>query len=129
MSLLPFHDLPAAKPRRFVPAKMDLGDWPQIAPMFDRLEARGEECATVAELENWLVDWCELTAALEEEASRRYIAMTCHTDDAETEKAYLYFVENIEPRIKPQQFRLEKLLAGHPLCGKLPMPRYEVYLR
>ncbi len=129
MSRLPFQNLPACKPRKFVPAQIDLGEWANIAPLFDRLEELGAKCATVPELERWLIDWCELSAALEEEGSRRYIAMTCHTDDAELEKAYLHFLENVEPQVKPRQFRLEKLLVGHPLYAQLPMPRYEVFLR
>ena len=35
--------------------------------------------------------------------------MTCHTDNAEAEKAYLHFVEKIEPQLKPRQFELEKI--------------------
>ena len=38
MNLLPFGKLPAYKPRKFVPQAIDLGDWPQIAPLFDQLE-------------------------------------------------------------------------------------------
>ncbi|MEP6667680.1 MAG: M3 family oligoendopeptidase [Chthoniobacter sp.] len=129
MSSLPFGDLPVGKPRAFVPAEIDLGDWAQIAPLFDRLEMLGEQCAAISELERWLIHWSELSAALEEESSRRYIAMTCHTDDPGVEKAYLDFVEHIEPQTKPRQFRLERLLVAHPLCGSLPLPRYEVYLR
>ena len=40
MSLLPFSELPPYKPRHFVPAQIDLGDWTQIAPLFDALEKR-----------------------------------------------------------------------------------------
>ena len=40
MNLLPFGKLPAYKPRKFVPPTIDLGDWPQIAPLFDQLEKR-----------------------------------------------------------------------------------------
>jgi oligoendopeptidase F len=99
------------RPRRFVPADADLGDWSQIAPLFDRLEnAR-------ADREQWLLDWSEVSAALDEESSRRYIAMTCQTDDAEAERAYLHFVENIEPQLKPRQFALCKLYAARPLPG------------
>ena len=76
MSLLPFHDLPPGKPRRFVPAQVDLGDWTQLAPLFDRLEIAGSQASTVASLEQWLVDWSELGAAMDEESCRRYIAMT-----------------------------------------------------
>jgi oligoendopeptidase F len=129
MSLLPFESLPAYKPRRFLSAQIDLGEWSHIEPLFDQLEGRAAQCATVADLERWLVTWSELSAALDEEASRRYIAMTCHTDSAEAEKAYLHFVENIEPQIKPRQFRLEKILIEHPLRTQLPAQRYEVLLR
>jgi len=109
MNLLPFGKLPAHKPRTFVPQTVDLGDWPQIAPLFDQLETRAAQGKSAADLERWLLDWSELTAALDEESSRRYIAMTCHTDNAEAEKAYLHFVENVEPQLKPRQFALEKI--------------------
>ena len=88
MSLLPFGDLPAYKSRKFVPAKIDWSDWNQIAPLFDALEKRGAECKTVQDFERWLLDGSEFMAAIDEESSRRYIAMTCHTDNAEAEKAY-----------------------------------------
>ncbi len=119
MNLLPFGKLPAYKPRKFVPPTIDLGDWPQIAPLFEQLEKRAPDCKTTADLEGWLLDWSELNAALDEESSRRYIAMTCHTDSPEAEKAYLHFVERIEPELKPRQFALEKIYAGHPLRAEL----------
>ena len=110
MSLLPFDALPPHKPRRFVPEQIDLGDWDAIAPLFDQLEARAPQCKSGADLERWLLDWSELSAALDEESSKRYIAMTCHTDNAEAEKAYLHFVENVEPQLKPRQFKLAQIL-------------------
>ncbi|MGA3284061.1 MAG: M3 family oligoendopeptidase [Verrucomicrobiota bacterium] len=129
MNLLPFGRLPAYQPRKFVPQNIDLGDWPQIAPLFDQLEARAANCDTAAELERWLLDWSELTAALDEESSRRYIAMTCHTDNPDVEKAYLHFVENVEPQVKPRQFALEKIYVAHPQRKKLPQPRFQVFDR
>ena len=119
MNLLPFGKLPAYKPRKFVPQTIDLGDWPKIAPLFDQLESRAAKCKTAAELERWLLDWSELTAALDEESSRRYITMTCHTDNSNAEKAYLHFVENVEPQLKPRQFALEKIYVSHPQREKL----------
>src|ERR1035437_9048899 len=109
MNLLPFGKLAAHRPRTFVSQNLNLGDWPQIAPLFDQLEVRAAQAKSAAELERWLIDWSELNAALDEEASRRYIAMTCHTDSAEGEKAFLYFVERVEPQLKPRQFALEKI--------------------
>jgi oligoendopeptidase F len=123
MNLLPFGKLPAYKPRKFVPPTIDLGDWPQIAPLFDQLETRAAHCQSAADLERWLLDWSELTAALDEESSRRYIAMTCHTDNAEAEKAYLHFVENVDPQLKPRQFALEKIYIRR--RGELHEPQTE----
>src|SRR5688572_656151 len=129
MNLLPFGQLPAFAPRQFVPARINLGDWKQLAPLFDGLESRAPECQTVADLERWLLDWGELSAALDEESSRRYIAMTCHTDSAEAKQAYLDFVEHIEPELKPRQFKLSQLFLASPIRGQLPKQRYEVFDR
>jgi oligoendopeptidase F len=129
MSLLPFSNLPAHAPRRFVPTHIDLGNWSQIAPLFDQLDARAPQCRTVAELEQWILDQGELAAALDQEGSQRYIAMTCHTDSPEAEQAYLQFVEQIEPELKPRQFKLAQLYLAHPLRSQLAPHRYEVFDR
>jgi hypothetical protein len=39
MNLLPFEPQPPYRPRAFVPGKIDLGDWNQVVPLFDKLEA------------------------------------------------------------------------------------------
>src|SRR5438034_1964454 len=129
MNLLPFDLLPPHTPRRFVPEEIDLGDWSRMAPLFDRLDMAAPQCGDVADLERWLVGWSELSAALDEESSRRYIAMTCHTDNTDAEKAYLHFVENIEPLVKPQHFLLAQLYVQHPQRERLPKTRYEVFDR
>jgi len=129
MSLLPFGILPAIAPRQFVSAKADLGNWSELAPLFDRLEVRATGCDSVADLERWLLDWGELSAALDEESSRRYIAMTCHTDNAQAKQAYLDFVEQVEPQLKPREFKLSEIFLNHPLRHQLPKQRYEVFDR
>ena len=129
MDLLPFDALPAHKPRRFVPEAIDLGEWDRIAPLFDQLEARAQACTTAAALEQWLLDWGELSAAIDEESSKRYIAMTCHTDNAEAEKAYLHFVEDVEPQLKPRQFKLAQTYVTHRLRAQFPKERYQVFDR
>jgi oligoendopeptidase F len=132
MNLLPFENLPAHRARHFVPTQIDLGDWTQIAPLFEQLEKRAGDCKTVAEFEQWILDGGEISAALDEESSKRYIAMTCHTDNPEAEKSYLHFVEKIEPELKPRQFTLSQLYVKHPLRDallKAKPARYEVFDR
>ncbi len=129
MNLLPFGKLAPHRPRTFVPLNLNLGDWAEIAPLFDQLETQAAQAKSAAALENWLLAWSELNAALDEEASRRYIAMTCHTDSADAEKAYLHFVEYVEPQLKPRQFALEKIYVAHPQFAQLPVARYAVFNR
>jgi len=129
MNLLPFGNLPVAKPRKFVPQNANLDEWAQIEPLFAQLEQRMPQLETAPQLQSWLLDWSELSAALDEEASCRYIAMTCHTDNANAEKAYLHFVENIEPQLKSRQFALEKMYAATPLREQLPTERFNVFDR
>ncbi|MCB1126179.1 MAG: M3 family oligoendopeptidase, partial [Verrucomicrobiae bacterium] len=129
MSLLPFGELTPYEARTFVPARARMGDWTEVEPLFDQLEQRLDAARDGAALATWLEGWSELSAALDEEMARRYIAMTCHTDDPEAEKAYLEFVEQVEPRTKPRQFRLERLYLRHPAVLDLPEETYEVFNR
>ena len=55
--------------------------------------------------------------------------MTCHTDSPEAEKAYLHFVEHVDPKLKPRQFKLAQTYLAHPLRSKLPKDRYFVFDR
>lgn len=129
MSLLPFASLPPYAPRRFLSPRASMGDWPTIEAALNELEAAAPKCRDRGQFEQWLLNWGELRAALDEEGSRRYIAMTCHTEDAQAEKAYLSFVEEIESRFKPRQFQLEKIYIAHPLRRELDQERYGVFDR
>ena len=129
MDLLPFGTLPPYTPRKFVPADIHLDNWSQLEPLLLKLEERVANAANSKELEAALIDCSELQAALDEESSRRYIAMTCHTDNSEAEKAYLYFVEEIEPKLKPHYFKLSQLYLNSPHRTGLPEKRYFVFDR
>jgi len=115
-------------PRQFLPATIDLTDTAQLAPIFDRLDVSLLEVASVADLEDWLSDHSEVSAALAESSSLAYINMTCQTDDEAKEKAYMHIVEVVDPWLKPRQFALMQKLAESPYFGQLP-PLYEVYRR
>ncbi len=111
-------------PRMFVPEQIDLGDWTQLEPLFQNLTDR--EISSSQELEQWLEHVSELAACLSEERALRYIGMTCHTDDAEKEKAYLHFVENVDPKCKPYWHKLNEIYYHTPDRSALPKERYEV---
>ena len=116
-------------PRQFVPTELTPGDWPSLEPLFDQLEQQLTDASDAAQLEQAILNWEELSAALAEEGSKRYIAMTCQTEDKAAETAYLEFVEKIEPEEKLRNFRLAKALTEHPHRAGLDARRYEVFTR
>jgi oligoendopeptidase F len=115
-------------PRRFLPEKIDLTDPAQLAPIFERLEAKLDRAGSAADLEAWLRDHGEVNAALGESSSLAHIAMTCQTDDPEREKAHLHIVEVVDPWLKPRQFALMQKLVASPWFAQLP-PYYAVFRR
>jgi len=114
-------------PRRFVPAAADMGNWADIEPLFDELDGRPID--SVALLEQWLLAWSELAACISEEGTKRYVTMTCQTDDAQKERAHLHFVERISPRCKPRWDRLRQRFVASPARAKLDRDRHLVYDR
>ncbi len=113
-------------PRKFVPANLNAGEWKQIEPLFSLLENR--TLSNTDQIEQWLLDWSELQSVISEEGARRYISMTCATEDTELEKSYLQFIEEIEPKIKPVNDLLTRKLLESPYVANLP-ERYAVFLR
>jgi oligoendopeptidase F len=107
-------------PRQFLPETIDLTDTAQLAPLFEKLEARLAKVASIADLESWLGDHSEVSAAIAESSSLAYIAMTCQTDDEAREKAYLHIVEVVDPWLKPRQFALMQKLAANRWFHELP---------
>lgn len=92
--------------RRFVPSDSDMGNWAHIEALFDQLEAMSVD--TVEGLEQWLSNYSDFVSCLSEEGDKRYVTMTCNTDDEEAEKSYLSFMEDIDQRCKPRINKLVK---------------------
>jgi oligoendopeptidase F len=111
-----------ATSKMFIPADFDAGDWTRIEPLFDELEKDPAK-----DLARWLARYSELSAALAEEENRRYVAMTCKTDDPEREKAHLHFQTEILPKCKPRWQALKKKFAAHPQRKKLPKARFALF--
>ncbi|MCK4871145.1 MAG: M3 family oligoendopeptidase [Phycisphaerales bacterium] len=108
----------------FVPTDIDCGDFQNIEPFYQALLDRAIESPEA--LEQWLIDAGELDAAVSEEQTLRYIAMTCQTDDEEKAKAYRAFEEEIVPRVKPLAFALNHKYVDCPHREALDTDRYHV---
>ena len=122
MTLTPF------APRIFLAETGDFTNLLELETIFHRLQELLEKSGDVADLENWLAAYGEVQSAIDQERSLRYIAMTCHTDCPDREKAYLQFVEEIDPWLKPRGFALEQKFVAHPAFPHLP-EYYKIFQR
>ena len=119
--------VPEVYPRQWLPADLVLKTWERIEPWYRRLLDRA--LGSPGELERWLSDVGELNAAVGQEGVKRYIAMTCQTDDPEREAAHLAFVREIEPKLKPLQNAIRAKYLDSPHRAGLPKDRYLVFDR
>ena len=114
----------ASPQRRFVPADLSFDDFSQLDTLFKKLLDR--KISSSNELEQWLIDYSELYAVIDEYGQRRYIDKSCHTDDAGIEKRFLHFIEQIEPQVKPLHFAMQKKFVESPHRAGLTDPKYAI---
>ncbi len=114
-------------PRQFVPEDLDFSKWENIERLFQSLDDR--KLSSKEDLEKFLLDSSELADVVSEEGDRRYVLMTCQTDDEEKEKAFLDFEENILPKIKPYSHSLNQKLVDSAWVSELDPDRYSILLK
>jgi oligoendopeptidase F len=119
--------VPETYPHQWLPEGLELKDWEQIEPWYHRLMEQPVD--TAEDLERWVLAAGELNAAVGQEGVQRYIAMTCQTDDPERESAYLAFVRDIEPKLKPIQNEIRSRYLDSSRRLELPRDRYFVFDR
>lgn len=99
--------------RHFVPSNLNPDNEKEIIKLYELLLMR-EIPVNAAKLREWIMDWSELESVLAEVSSRRYVAMTCNTQDEVAAKAYGDFIENIQPIINEFDDKLNRKLVAHP---------------
>lgn len=114
-------------PRHFLPEDFKITDWGTLQPYFEELTERPIE--SKSDLEKWLRDMSELEAVIGEDAAWRQIKMTCDTENKELEKAFEYFVLEIQPKIQPYADKLNRKLVDSPFTSELDQKEFHTYLR
>jgi oligoendopeptidase F len=117
----------AKLPRKFLPAEYKITDWQSLEPYFQELLERPINSST--DLQAWLQDISELEAVVGEDAAWRQIRMTCDTENKELEKAFEFFVLEIQPKIQPYADKLNRKLIENPLTKELDQKEFFTYLR
>ena len=113
--------------RKYLPEKLTVSDWETIEPYFKEL--LGRQFHSKEDLEKWLHDMSELEAAINEDFCWRQIKMTCDTTNKELEQSFNFFCTEIQPKIQPYAFELNKKLVNAPFLDELDKDKYFTYLR
>lgn len=113
--------------RSFLPETYILTDWANLEPYFINLQNRKLDSAEA--LHQWMKDVSEIEAVIGEDAAWRQIKMTLDTTDKAVEEAFTYFCMEIEPKMKPYFFELNKKLLACPFTAELDEAVYYPYLR
>jgi len=111
----------------FVPEDLDAGTLPDLEQLFEQLADR--QISTLDEVETWLRDESELLSRISAETARRYVRMTCHTDDQEAKDRYLSMERDVAPRVKVLTDLLDSKFLGCPVTEQLDPKRYAVIVR
>src|SRR5436190_5618091 len=114
-------------PRHFLPKNFVIKNWEGLEPYFRKLDER--EINSASDLEQWLKDASELEAVISEDVCWRQIRMTCDTENKELEKAFNFFMMEIQPKIQPYSDKLNRKLVDNPFTKQLDPKKYFTYLR
>ncbi len=115
------------KKRAFLPKSFKITVWSKLKPYYNELAKR--DIDSVAALEKWLFDWCELDDIVAEEFRWRYIRFTCNNDDEKAVESYNYAVQELMPRIYPYTDSLNRKLSDSPFNTDLDQNTYFIFLR
>lgn len=113
--------------RSFLPEDYQMTDWESLKPYLDDLKNRDLDSKEA--LDKWMQDVSEVEAVIGEDAAWRQIKMTLDTTNKEYEEAFTYFVMEIEPKLKPYFFDLNKKLLDCPYTDDLDEKVFFPYLR
>ena len=111
-----YSKLPREFPRRYLPSGIG-SEWAQLSGPFEELKAR--QIRSVGDLKRWLADQDELDAVVYERKALLNVNVSRQTDDAGYKKAYMDFLQNMEPKIKVSSFELLRKYVASPFRKEL----------
>jgi oligoendopeptidase F len=113
--------------RQYLSTDFKISNWEQLQPILNELVNR--PLTSLSELKQWLKDYSEVEAIINEDGAWRYIKMTCNTQNEELQESFNYFVTEIEPHISPYTNTLHQKLINCPFIDHLEKDTYFVFIR
>ncbi|MBK7855809.1 MAG: M3 family oligoendopeptidase [Bacteroidetes bacterium] len=117
----------AAPQRKFVAADLKITSWSDIEGYFKELNSR--QISSEDDLLKWLADRSDLESVIHEDLGWRYIRMTCDTTNKEYAAEFNVFVSDIEPKIAPENNKLNLKLLACSFTENLKTSAYKNYLQ
>lgn len=121
-----FEKIPPAE-RHFLPSSWKLNQWEDLKPYARQLI--DEPISTLLDFRGWLARRSELESAVAEEAGRRYIAMTCHTEGTAEQEAYQDFIRTIQPEWSLLSNELDRKTLSSSFTDSLTDEAFRIYFR
>jgi oligoendopeptidase F len=115
------------KNRKFLPVNFILRTWEDILPFYEDL--LGRPLDSMKSQMSWLADRSELESFIQEDFAWRYIRQSCETNNKQFSDSYNYFVMEIEPKISPNNNKLNVKLLASPYLKELSEGDYKNYIR
>ena len=106
---------------------LDARKWDELQPIYQEFLDR--EIVSADALESWLLELGQFDAYVCETGSMLYVDMTCDTENEEVKRAYLDFVEQVQPELAKVGDSLNRKLAESPYADELDSVEYNVLLR
>ncbi len=104
-------------PFRYLPEDFAVDNWESVKAIFDSI------CENVPQTKDELLDslyrYSEISKALSDELSWKYVHMTVHADDESYAKAYNDFYANIYAQTEPLRFKFKELYYQSPAKAEL----------
>jgi oligoendopeptidase F len=113
--------------RNYLAADFAPTELPAIEAVLAELNSR--ELPDADALEGWCRDYSEVCACMAEEAARRFVDHTCHTEDEAITARYMEWVEEIAPVLKERCFQLDQRLSESPHLDQLDAGEFSMWIR
>lgn len=115
------------KLKSLIDHKIEITQWSDLEDIFTELLNR--PINNKEEFINWLSDYDLAGSYISEDMAWRYIRMTCDTNNQELEQKYLWFVQEISPKLSPIQNQINLKISGSPFKNELKDQAYTIWFR
>jgi len=119
--------VPEPRKREFLPEEFKVTVWSRLKPYYNELLHRS--IISIAELEQWIFNWNELNALVQEDVNWRYIHFSTNTTNERAGESYNYIVQQILPKATKANHQLQQKLFETPFHKKLNPEKYFIFLR